>query len=95
MPVLKLPNVMAEAQRTLLKKGTIVAAVCIGLFLLDYFHTRSAPRLGLILARLGVETPLESYKAEFGEPTYHFTEADDMKTWGAPADTAFLTRTEL
>ncbi len=73
----------------------VVGGVCLALLLLDYFHTRSAAKLALVLARFGPDTPLETYVSEFGQPIYHFTDADLMKSRGARTDDALLSRTEL
>jgi hypothetical protein len=67
----------------------------LGLLLIDYLGTRSDARLAVLLARLGPETPLESYDAEFGPPIHHFTSPDEMKEWGPLTDEALLARTEL
>ena len=73
---------MRLSQRKQIEIAAIIGTFCIGLFLFDYFHTRSSANLAITLARLGPETPLETYKAEFGEPTYHLTNIEEMKERG-------------
>jgi hypothetical protein len=73
----------------------VVLAICGGLLLLDYAHTRSATDLSLTLSRLGPGTALDAYVSEFGQPTYHFTDVDVMRTRGPLTDDSLLQRTEL
>src|SRR5436853_7324306 len=73
----------------------VVGVACLGLLLLDYFHTRSAATFALTLSRLGTDTPLERYEAEFGKPMHHFADTDEMKSWGPRTDDALLSKSEL
>jgi len=73
----------------------VLGAVCIAVLLLDYFHTRSAAKLALTLARFGPDTELAEYVSEFGEPMHHITDTDVMKLWGPRTEDALLARTEL
>jgi hypothetical protein len=73
----------------------LIGAVCGLSLFLDYFQTRSAANLSLTLSRLGPDTPLDSYIAEFGQPMHHFTNVDDMKSWGPETDDALLAKTDL
>lgn len=68
---------------------------CLCLFSMDYLQTRSEARLAVFLARFGPGTPLSDYIAELGEPTHHFTGADEMKSWGPSTDETLLRTTEL
>ena len=72
-----------------------LGVACVGLLLLDYFHTRSSATFALVLSRLGPDTPLESYEAEFGKPMHHFVDPDEMRSWGPRTDAALLSKTEL
>ena len=83
---------MRLSQRKQIEIAAIIGTFCIGLFLFDYFHTRSSANLAITLARLGPETPLETYKAEFGEPTYHLTNIEEMKERGPAKMTPFYER---
>jgi len=47
------------------------------------------------MARLGPETPLQTYTAEFGDPIYHFTDLETMKEWGPSKDESVLGKSEL
>lgn len=86
---------MSRVQRIVLFVGRFIGAVGLGLLLLDYFHTRSAAHLTLLLTRLGPGTPLDSYVAELGQPGWHFTEAEEMQSQGPSTDASLLSKTEL
>jgi hypothetical protein len=75
--------------------GLFMVTVGLGVFAMDYLETRSAARLAMLLTRLGPGTPLESYIAEFGETTYHYTGPDKMKYWGPSTDDSLLSKTDL
>lgn len=86
---------MSKTQRALLISGSLVAAVGLSLLVLDYFQTRSATQFGLLIARLGPGTSIDSYIAELGQPIHHFTEHEEMKAWEPSADDSLLRTTEL
>jgi hypothetical protein len=73
----------------------LIAGVAFVWLLLDYVYARSDAKFVLTLSRFGPDTPLESYISEFGNPTHHFTDPDQMQDWGPRKDDALLVKTEL